>query len=76
MAATEERPRRVDIGFAGGQVLALRLAREPYESLRSALADDGADRWHEVETEDSNVTLDLRQVVYIRVDTEQQKVGF
>ena len=76
MAANEDRARRVDVGFAGGQVLALRLAREPYESLRRALTEEGSSRWHELATEDSDVTLDLHQVVYVRLDTEQHKVGF
>jgi hypothetical protein len=76
MTATEEKARRVDVGFSGGQMLALRMRREPYEALRTALGDDRAGRWHEVKTEDSDVTLDLSQVVYVRLDTEQHKVGF
>jgi hypothetical protein len=66
--------KRVDIGFTGGQVLALRLQDAVYEELRKALADGGS--WHTVNTEDSDVSVDLRQVVYLRVDTEQHKVGF
>ena len=76
MAAEDSRPRRVDVGFAGGQMLALRMAQEPYDALRSALEDDSAARWHLAETEDSDVTLDLSQIVYVRLDTEQHKVGF
>jgi hypothetical protein len=76
MASEERKARRVDVGFAGGQVLALRMVDEPYEALRTALRDDSAARWHVVETEDSDVTLDLSQVVYVRLDTEQHKVGF
>lgn len=66
--------KRVDIGFSGGQVLALRMRDPIYEELRKALADGGG--WHTVNTEDSDVSVDLRQVVYLRVDTEQHKVGF
>lgn len=76
MASADDKPRRVDVGFSGGQVLALRMAREPYDKLRTALADDRGERWHVVATEDSDVTLDLRQVVYLRLDTEQHRVGF
>lgn len=74
--ATEEKARRVDVGFSGGQVLALRMRREPYDALVGALRDDNSGRWHEAKTEDSDVTLDLSQVVYVRLDTEQHKVGF
>ena len=76
MSATDDKPRRVDIGFTGGQVLSLRLAREPYDSLRRALERAEGEGWHEVGTEDSDVTLDLREVVYVRLDTEQHRVGF
>ncbi len=76
MAAGDDKPRRVDVGFSGRQVLALRMAEKPYDSLRKALEDDRSDRWHVVETEDSDVTLDLSQVVYVRLDTEQHRVGF
>jgi hypothetical protein len=74
--AAEEKARRVDVGFAGGQMLALRMAQEPYDALRTALEDDSAARWHMVRTEDSDVTVDLSQIVYVRLDTEQHKVGF
>lgn len=76
MAATDDKPRRVDVGFSGGQVLTMRMATAPYEALKTALADDRADRWHTVATEDSDVTLDLSQLVYVRLDTEQHRVGF
>ena len=76
MAAEDNQARHVDVGFSGGQVLSLRMASGPYRSLMEALADNRAERWHLVETEDSDVILDLSQVVYIRLDTEQHKVGF
>ena len=71
-----DRPNRVDIGFQGGQSLAVRVADEPLKGLRDALADEGADRWHELKTEDSDVSLDLSQIVYVRVETEEHRVGF
>ena len=71
-----ERPNRVDVGFQGGQSLAVRVADEPLKGLRDALADEGSARWHELKTEDSDVSLDLSQVVYVRVETEEHRVGF
>jgi hypothetical protein len=70
-----DRPRRVDVGFAGGQVLTLRLTEAVHAGLNQALHDESA-RWHEVATEDSSVLVDLSQVVYVRLDTEQHRVGF
>jgi hypothetical protein len=72
----DKKPKRVDVGFSGGQVLALRMTLDAHDSLRKALESDRSARWHEVETDDSLVAVDLAQVVYVRIDTEQQRVGF
>ncbi|MBA2765291.1 MAG: hypothetical protein H0U42_11490 [Thermoleophilaceae bacterium] len=66
---------RVDIGFTGGQTLTVRLQQGEYDSLRKALEKDSGG-WHEVKAEDSGVSLDLGRVVYLRLDTDQNKVGF
>jgi hypothetical protein len=65
---------RVDIGFQGGQVLALRLDPAIFDDLRKAI--EGDRRFYDVDAGDSNVTLDLSQVVYLRVETEDHRVGF
>jgi hypothetical protein len=66
---------RVDLGFSGGQVLSVRMPDSAYEDLRKELSK-GSEGWHEVKTEDAQLTLNLSQVVYIRLDTEQHRVGF
>ncbi len=74
-AGEDDRVRRVDVGFSGGQVLSLRMSEEAY----SALGDEvrtGSQGWHEIEAEDSNVSVNLAQVVYVRLDTEHGRVGF
>ena len=68
--------KRADIGFQGGQVLTVRLSSESYDALHRALGDDSAGRWHELKTADSDIAIDLSQVVYVRVETEEQRVGF
>ena len=70
------RPRRVDVGFSGGQAFAVRLREPDYRALREALESDGNERWYALTTEDSEVLIDLAQVVYVRLDTEQRGVGF
>ena len=52
------------------------MAEADYEALRKALADEKADRWHELRTQDSEVAIDLSQVVYVRLDTDDHRVGF
>jgi hypothetical protein len=68
--------RRIDIGFQGGQVVPARVTEEAYTALRQAVEDSRHERWHVLETQDSEVALDLSQVVYVRRDTEDQRVGF
>ena len=68
--------RRLDIGFQGGQVLAVRSPIDAYDKLVKALGDDKSKRWHTLETDDSEILVDLAQVVYIRRDSGNQKVGF
>jgi hypothetical protein len=65
--------RRVSVGFQGGQVLSLRVTDEQLETLYKALGDGG---WHEFETEEGPVRLYLGQVVYIRAEDSDLRVGF
>jgi hypothetical protein len=67
--------RRGAIGFQGGQVLSIRLPDSELEKLRTVLRE-GRERWHEVEATDGAVLVDLGQVVYLRVDSDEHRVGF
>jgi hypothetical protein len=64
---------RLSIGFQGGQVLAVRLSEQQRKDLVKALGNQG---WHEIESEDGPVRLDLGQVVYVTSDSEEPRVGF
>lgn len=65
--------RRISIGFQGGQVLALRVSDAQFETLEKALGNIG---WHELDSEEGPVRLDLAQVVYLRAESEELRVGF
>jgi hypothetical protein len=64
---------RISIGFQGGQMLALKVSDEQLGTLNSTLGSGG---WHDLQTEDGPVRLDLSQVVYVRSESEDQHVGF
>jgi hypothetical protein len=68
--------RRAAIGFQGGQVLSLRISEEKLSELRQALANGSGEGWREVEATDGAVVLDLSQVVYLRVESDEHRVGF
>jgi hypothetical protein len=65
---------RIEIGFSGGQVVAVRLDEEKFKELRKAL--DKADGWSDIETEDGAIALDLREVVFIRGAPGEHRIGF
>lgn len=69
MAATQ----RVEIGFEGGQVVPVRLDEKSLKRLRSALDQGG---WHDLETEDGELSLYLAKVAFLRIDSGEHRVGF
>ena len=69
-----ERHQKVAVGFAGGQGLAVRVAPAALKGLTDSL--DGDRRWVELALEDGSVRIDLAQVAYVRVDSDEPRVGF
>jgi hypothetical protein len=65
--------RRVEVGFDGGQVLAVRIEPSALAALREALGSEG---WHRIETEDAEVDVDLGKISFLRAAGDGQKVGF
>ncbi len=67
--------RRTALGFQGGQVLSLRLPDEVLNKLHDTLKE-GRERWLEVEASDGAVLVDIGQVVYLRVESDEHRIGF
>ena len=67
--------RRTAVGFQGGQVLSLRLPEEVLVKLRETLKE-GRERWVEVEASAGAVLVDVGQVVYLRVESDEHRIGF
>ena len=67
--------RRTALGFQGGQVLSLRLPEEVLNKLHETLKE-GRERWLEVEASDGAVLVDIGQVVYLRVESDEHRIGF
>ena len=70
---SDDKPLKVNIGFAGGPVLSARVAPSDLKVMREALAGGG---WHELPAEDGTIDVNLSKVVYLLVDTEAHRVGF
>lgn len=65
---------RITIGFRG-QPLPVRAAAARVTDLLDALRS-GRGGWHELETEDGSLVLDLEKVEWVRIDAQEQRVGF
>ncbi|HEX3910797.1 MAG TPA: hypothetical protein VHW67_08865 [Solirubrobacteraceae bacterium] len=64
---------QISIGFQGGQVLSLRVGEDQLKALHKSLGEIG---WHELESDEGPVRLDLGQVVYVRSESSDLRVGF
>jgi hypothetical protein len=64
---------RISIGFQASPPLALRVSDDELGRLHGALGGEG---WHEVAGEDGTVKLSLQHVLWLRVDKDDQRVGF
>ena len=75
MPDDESKPRRVSLGFHAGGAMPLRLAPDELETLRRELSN-GAEGWYQLQTEDGDVLVNLGQVIYLRVESGEHRIGF
>ena len=66
--------KRIEIGFDGGQVISVRLTDERIDELRKAVGD--GDGWHDLETADGTLALDLGKVSFVRGSGGGGAIGF
>ena len=64
---------KVEIGFEGGQVVAVRLSDGELKSFRKQLDKGG---WYDVETEDGILSVYLGKIAFLRIDSGEHRVGF
>ena len=72
-AKDKEARSRVVLGFHGGGSLPLKLTEADTKSLMDALAKG---EWHDIADADGPVKVNLSQVVYVRSEADEAKVGF
>ena len=66
--------RRVEVGFSGGQAIAVRLSDEPYDDLRRPSRTASAGTRSRRSTAWSRSTS--RQVVFVKLEAAEHRVGF
>lgn len=73
--ASSDRPKRIALGFHAGGALSLRVPEAALTDLQRLLTE-GETGFREVETADGPVLVNLGQVIYLRVESDEQRVGF
>ncbi len=66
--------KRIEVGFAGGQVMSARVSEDALRNLREAV--ERGQGWHDLETEDGPVSLSTSQVVFVRTAAAAHTIGF
>jgi len=66
--------KRIEVGFAGGQVMSARVTEDTLHTLREAV--ERRDGWHDLDAEDGPVSLDTTQVVFVRTAAAAHTIGF
>lgn len=66
--------KRIEVGFAGGQVMSARVAADTLKDLRKAV--ERREGWLDLEAEDGPVALDTAQVVFVRTAAAAHTIGF
>ncbi len=71
---SKDQIQRIAVGFAGGQVLNARVTDKVHGALVKAL--EGGDELFSLEGEDGTALVRTSQVVYVRVERDEPRVGF
>jgi hypothetical protein len=64
---------KVEIGFEGGQVISVRLTDDELKDLRKQVEKGG---WHDVKVEDGVLALYVGKIAFLRIDSDEHRVGF
>jgi hypothetical protein len=73
-SASNERT-RIEVGFAGGQIMAATVQAGTADALEQALAN-GRDGSFPLEADDGRYTVVLGRVVYVKRFARESRVGF
>ncbi len=66
--------KKIEVGLGIGQVVSARLSEEALRNLREAV--ERGSGWHDLETEDGTVALNLATIVFIKVESPHHSIGF
>jgi hypothetical protein len=65
---------RVEIGLGIGQVVSARVDEKGLKDLRDAV--ENGEGWHELDTDDGTLVINLKTVVFLRIADRSHSIGF
>lgn len=65
--------KRVSIGFHASPPLSVKLSEKALKDLLKAVEKG---EWFEADAEDAAITMNTAQVLFVRVEKDEQRVGF
>jgi hypothetical protein len=65
---------KVEIGLGIGQVVTARLDENALQELRKAI--ESGQGWHEVDSDDGKLVINLSTVVFLRIADRSHSIGF
>lgn len=63
----------VTIGFRASPPLAVKVAQPDLDAFVAALGGEG---WHELPIQDGSVRISVADVLFLRTERDEQRVGF
>jgi hypothetical protein len=66
--------KQVDVGFSGGSAISMRLTDVQINQLKGELKAGGS--WLDLDTQDGPVTIALGQVVFVKSESSEHRIGF
>jgi hypothetical protein len=70
-----DRPKKIALGFHAGGALSLRMDSDKLDELRGLLTS-GESGFREIDAADGPVLVNLGQVIYLRIESDEQRIGF
>jgi hypothetical protein len=74
MANKDNTLKQIDIGFAGGQAVSVRVTVSDLDDFSKAVR--GGEGWYDLPTDDGPITLNVAKVVFVKSDASEHGVGF
>ena len=65
---------RVEIGLGIGQVVSARVDEQGLKDLRDAV--ENGEGWHELDTDDGTLVINVKTVVFLRIADRSHSIGF